>query len=188
MKTKIDAEVWKKVVGYENLYEVSDQGRVRSITRQIVLSPSKSGRYDSVNLSLKRKQATFTVHRLVATAFIHNPMSKPQVNHIDNDPKNNKAENLEWVTISENLLHSYATNGRQSPAKPGEGNGRSKITEADARFIKQNFIPKHPIYGGCALGRRFGISGSQATLIARGQKGGWTHLDEQKTKEEVSPC
>lgn len=56
----------------------------------------------------------YSIHRLVAEAFIENLLNKPQVNHIDGNPKNNAAENLEWVTQSENQLHAYST-GLQSP-------------------------------------------------------------------------
>lgn len=104
-------ENWKNVVGYEGYYEVSDLGNVRSVTRVKrgkVLSPSKRQHgYLGVQLYGKggnaRKFRTFSVHRLVAEAFIPNPENKPEVNHKDEDKTNNRVENLEWVSHKENM-------------------------------------------------------------------------------------
>ena len=118
-------EVWKEIVDYEN-YEVSNMGRVRSVDRIIyqegfgerrlkgkIVKPWDNGSgYLKVCLGSyagpdgKRKHPTEFVHRLVATAFLGNPGNKPQVNHKDRDRHNNNVENLEWVTVSENINHS----------------------------------------------------------------------------------
>jgi hypothetical protein len=112
--------MWKEVAGYEGLYEVSDEGRVRSIDR-VVVYPKGGKRvffgkerkpvsdrvgYLQVQLYVEGTHKTFSIHRLVATAFVDNPYGKPHVNHIDGNKHNNSAGNLEWVTISENLLHA----------------------------------------------------------------------------------
>lgn len=103
-------EVWKPVVGFEGLYEVSSKGRVRSIQfhgkpRNKLLSQSnrKYG-YKQVKLRDWKKGfiVTAQVHRLVAKAFIPNPENKPQVDHIDTVPWNNNLENLRWTTPLEN--------------------------------------------------------------------------------------
>lgn len=110
-------EEWRSIEGYGN-YEVSSLGRVRSkgryvntrsygkrfIEGQIIEGrPNKKrGNYVYVSLCTKSRHKQFKVHRLVAQAFIPNPDSKPQINHIDNDPTNNRADNLEWVTAQEN--------------------------------------------------------------------------------------
>lgn len=112
-------ENWKQVKGYENYYEVSDLGRVRSIharkinddltdktkiMKQRVLS---SRGYYIVNLSRLGKVKTHYVHRLVAEAFIKNDDDeKKYINHIDGNGLNNNVNNLEWVTASENVYHS----------------------------------------------------------------------------------
>lgn len=68
---------------------------------------SRDGRYQAVCLQVDKRQKHFYVHRLIAEAFIPNPLNKPQVNHKDGNPKNNCADNLEWVTAKENIVHAY---------------------------------------------------------------------------------
>ena len=100
-------EIWKPIVGYMDLYEVSNLGRVRSIKNGKVLRGFVINRgYKSITLSNKKKKKAFLVHRLVATAFCENPQGFEVVNHIDNNPLNNNASNLEWVTQKENVYHA----------------------------------------------------------------------------------
>lgn len=112
-------EEWRDVVGYEGLYQVSNLGRVRRMSASFtdtkgrlrhfvgrVLRPQKLRHgYVYVNLWKDNVRKGCTIHRLVAIAFIPNPDNKPQVNHIDGDRANNKVENLEWTTNSENQRH-----------------------------------------------------------------------------------
>ena len=108
-------EEWKDIVGFEGLYQVSNMGRVRSFDQYIdgshgckrlvkgkILKPCKSGRkanpYYEVFLYKEKKRYRVPLHRLVAKAFIDNTENYPCVNHKDEDPSNNKADNLEWCT------------------------------------------------------------------------------------------
>ena len=108
-------EIWRPVVGYEGLYEVSNLGRVRSVDRYYyrlhkgkVLSLSKNANgYLKVVLSCNGKCKTIKVHRIVAEAFLPNPDNLPQVNHKDEDKTNNSVDNLEWCNAKYNL--SYGT-------------------------------------------------------------------------------
>lgn len=110
-------EVWKDIEGYGNRYQVSSEGRIRKKNkdkrsrpfRYLTPNCNNNAGYYRVGLSYKCYHKTLTVHRLVAQAFIPNPNNKPQVNHIDGNKKNNRVENLEWVTVSENGIHASKT-------------------------------------------------------------------------------
>lgn len=123
---------WRPVVGFEDRYLVSNDGRVKSLDMIIkcrgngyrtkkgkILPLHKNNRgYVKVNLCVDNVMRTKLIHRLVAEAFIPNAEGKPQVNHIDGDISNNRIENLEWVSDNENKLHSSISNGgTQRPQK-----------------------------------------------------------------------
>ena len=129
-------EEWRAVAGYEGLYEVSNLGRVRSLGRTItrntrwgtvkpytikprVLKPLHSqGDYCYVHLfGTDGTSTNHKVHRLVAKAFVPNPDNLNEVNHIDEDKDNNRADNLEWVTHIANC--NYGTRNERAAAKRG---------------------------------------------------------------------
>lgn len=107
-------EIWKSVKGYEGLYEVSNTGNVKSLSKNKILNPClhKKG-YMFVTLTKNKKTKHKYVHRLVADAFIENKLLKTQVNHIDGNKTNNKVENLEWCTDEENTKHAYESGLRE---------------------------------------------------------------------------
>lgn len=98
-------EIWKDIAGYEGLYQVSNLGRIRN--NSFVLKPSTQLGYNYVGLWKDNKCKRFRVHRLVAQAFIPNPLNLPQINHKDEDKTNNCIDNLEWCTQKYN--NSYGT-------------------------------------------------------------------------------
>lgn len=108
-------EIWREIKDYENLYEVSDSGKIRSIRNNIILSQyqkidytrNPENRYLRVTLANNGVYKRFFVHRLVGMAFISNPENKPQINHKNNIKSDNRAENLEWVNQSENTQHAF---------------------------------------------------------------------------------
>ena len=112
-------ESWKDIKGYEGLYQISNLGRVRSVDRLDSANHRLKGRikstsirpngYENVILCKNSKSKGYSVHRLVAQAFIPNPENKPQINHIDENKANNKVSNLEWVTRKENINHGNRT-------------------------------------------------------------------------------
>ena len=147
-------ELWKSIKGYEELYEVSNFGNVRSLDRIIksrhngttirkgrVLTPfyeEKKGYYQ-VRLSKNGKNKTFRIHRLVALAFLENPFNYSDVNHKDEVKTNNKVNNLEWCTRKYN--NNYGTKReRTRKAMMGNTNGRKtwyrKGIRHDRDYIK----------------------------------------------------
>ena len=130
-------EIWRPIVGYEGLYEVSSYGRVRSLDRYdnknhfrkgLIMKQNNDGRgYMSVILCLNGKIKKYLVHRLVAQAFIPNPDNLPEVNHKDENPENNSVTNLEWCDHSYNI--NYGTRKdkvRESQLKSGFWTGLSE--------------------------------------------------------------
>lgn len=97
-----DREIWKDIKGYEGLYSVSNKGNIKNLKTNKILAGGNSSGYR--NITLKGK--TYMVHRLVALAFIDNPQNLPQVDHRDENKKNNDVSNLRWVSKSENTRHS----------------------------------------------------------------------------------
>lgn len=118
-------EVWKDVKGYEGLYQVSNYGRVKSIKKDHILKPApRQHGYLGVMLyghggHKTRGFKTFSVHRLVAEAFIPNPHNLPEVNHIDECKTNNSVENLEWITRKGNVNYGTAPKRRAEKARNG---------------------------------------------------------------------
>lgn len=96
---------WNNIKGYEGLYWVSNFGDVRNKRGNILSLKDNGTGYFQVQLSKNGKKRLLLIHRIVAISFIKNPLKKSRVNHIDNNPKNNKVENLEWVTDLENFRH-----------------------------------------------------------------------------------
>lgn len=106
-------EIWKDIQGYEGYYQVSTQGRVRNSRRGKILGASKQGSgYIQTMLSKNAVRSYPLVHRIVAQTFIPNPENKPQINHKNGDKTDNRVENLEWCTMSENLHHRHRVLGQ----------------------------------------------------------------------------
>lgn len=97
--------IWKNVVGFEGLYEVSSTGLIRNRKGKILSPYMHRGRYHKVSLHNARDKRNFPVHRLVAFAFLLNPLGLSDVNHKDLNCTNNNVENLEWLSHEDNYQH-----------------------------------------------------------------------------------
>ena len=94
-------EIWKDIEDYEEYYQISNLGRIRNKKESRILKPSKSGGYYHISLRYGNKKEML-IHRLVAKAFIPNPLNLSYVNHKDENKLNNNVENLEWCTAKYN--------------------------------------------------------------------------------------
>lgn len=172
-------EEWASVYGYEGLYEVSNLGRVRSLLYSTsvgaarILKPhsKKKHGYSHVVLHCNGKARTHMVHRLVASAFLGDPEPGFEVNHINRDPRDNRIENLEYMTHLENIRYrlpgSWAGNG----APYGERNGSAVLTEPQVieirRRLAEGAMQK-------TLAAEYNVSQLAIHKIATGKT--WKHL------------
>lgn len=170
-------ENWKDVVGYENEYQVSNFGRVRSVTKEVnckngcqavkkgkILSLTKRKKgYLCVSLSSHGKSRVIEVQRLVAMAFIPNPNNLPCVNHIDENKENNCVENLEWCS------YSYNNNYGKRKRKASEARINGKLSKKVYQFdLNNELIAEYPSLA--EVKRLHGYDASKISLCARGKR------------------
>lgn len=148
-------EIWKDLKEYENLYQISNLGRVKSLQRrksnynqkgftgtfkliqEKILKPKVDRKgYLYVQLYKNGKSKMFKVHRLVAQTFIPNLRNKPQVNHKDGNKQNNFIDNLEWCTNTENQKHAWKI-GLQKSRFSKNNSKAKKVMQYD---LQGNFI------------------------------------------------
>ena len=161
-------ETWKNIKGYEGLYQVSSEGRVKSLERKDCLgrivkervlktAPNAQG-YPIVCLYVGGRQKLFKVHRLVCQAFHKNPENKPCVNHIDENKTNNCASNLEWCTYEENNNH---------------GTHNERVAKDNSKPVRQ-----YTLDGGlikvwaspCEAGKQGGFDSATISNVANGKR------------------
>lgn len=179
--TAIMQEVWKDIKGYEGYYQVSNLGRVKSLSRVVkryekgrgeviqrrrerILSERDCRGYKTVLLCVGGSNKQKFIHRLVAEVFLDSVEGKDYVNHIDNDPSNNCSINLEWCTAKENA-HHMIKQGRKACVK-GENHPCRKLTEKQVRQIRREYKQ-----GGVTqqqLASKYGVSRSNIGYIVRG--------------------
>lgn len=177
-------EEWRDIVGYEGYYQVSNKGRVKSLDRyidrgagQTLLkgiirkpTPDKDG-YIRISLWGK-KRGMGRVHRLVAHAFISNPKNKPQINHKNGIKDDNRIENLEWATLSENRQHAYDTGLQNGKGVQGEKCNFSKLNKYQVLTIKTLLGSG---FSNIHIAKEMGVTPSNISYIKNGKT--WKHLD-----------
>lgn len=166
-------EIWGPIIDYEDYYEISNLGRIKSLDRTVVytnrnrtqhyksklLTPSKNqDGYFKVSLNKDGKLDVKIIHRLVALAFIPNPENKPQINHIDGNKLNNCVDNLEWNTNIENLNHSYLNNL----------NPNIKLSKDDVILIRNLHSLK--IHTQAEIGKMFNVNKEHINSIVNNKK------------------
>jgi predicted XRE-type DNA-binding protein len=177
----MNTEIWKPVPGFDGRIEASNFGRIRSkdkmkrirdgrmafhAGRIFKANPDRNG-YPVVNVGLKSHAL---VHRLVALTFLPNPEGKPEVNHKNGVRNDNRLENLEWVTGSENTFHAFRVLRRRKVSQPGEAHHNARLNEELVKDIR--VLCKHLSHEQVA--GMFKVSRGQVSRIARGAA--WRHV------------
>ncbi|MBQ3442358.1 MAG: HNH endonuclease [Selenomonadaceae bacterium] len=159
----LPGEIWLPVPDYDG-YQVSNFGRVKSFKcgKQIITKPTTAMNYLQVCFCKDGKKKHFSVHRLVASCFIPNPDSKPQVNHIDGHPLNNHVSNLEWATSTENNRHALDIGLK----KVGQDLYNAKLTNEQVQYIRTNPDSLNTY----ELAEMFGVNKSTINRIQLGER------------------
>lgn len=180
-------EIWKKVVGYEGIYEVSNMGRIKRL-QKLVETVSKDMReggraqgeykhsrllpdrilkgiysdkgYLTVGLTKDGKSKKVKIHRVVAIAFIVNPENKPEVNHLDGNKQNNRLDNLEWVTGEENVKHAIEM-GLTNKFPDG------KLTDIDKQWILDNIVVGSRTHGIMSMVKKYEVRADTIKRLIR---------------------
>lgn len=173
-KEQLENEVWKPIPNYEDLYQVSNIGRVKSIKFDRFLKPSLKKHYLHVSLSKLSKSRHFSVHGLVALAFIGKRPTNKTTNHIDLNKLNNCAYNLEYVTQKQNIRHAKKF-GRM---RKGSEMHNAKLDEKSAALVhilSRFGVVQHEI------AEFLSMSKSSVGDILRGKN--WKHVKPRKQPE-----
>lgn len=176
-------EIWKDVVGYEGLYQVSNFGKVRVLDRAgtgkrmiegRTLKPAMSAGYKCVALTKQGKHKTFKIHTLVCDAFLgKRTNTKIQCNHINGNKLDNRVVNLEYCTRSENGIHAFRVLGRsRAYAVKGEKHGCAKLTNEDVISIRKLYTER--VYSQTELASIFNVRQTSISNIVLRKS--WKHI------------
>lgn len=160
--------MYKKIPNYEN-YSINENGVVINKTGKVKCCRISNKGYFEVNLYSDGVGKSFLVHRLVALAFIENPEKKPFVNHKNGIKTDNRADNLEWVTISENTKHAFEIGLRTATKLFGSKNPNTKLSPFQVNEIKNATGVNQT-----ALSIKYGVSRAQIQRILKGEN--WNYL------------
>lgn len=182
-------EIWKDIKDYPGLYQVSNAGRVKSLshvkrtwkggeylTEERILIPQEAREYLRVNLCNDGDCNLKLVHRLVGIVFVPNPENKPYINHINGNKKDNRACNLEWTTQSENQLHAINVLGA------GSFGEKCHLSKLNARkIIEIKNARKEHGYTYNELSKRYNISISTVWQIVTGKT--WKNIKQHGNEQ-----
>lgn len=180
----MQTEIWKPVKGYESYYEVSNEGNIRTIERIIKLPTHQYLKKQKLLTQFKDRRGYFhvklydgngkckslTTHRIVALTFLNNPKELIEVNHIDHNKHNNCLSNLEWITRSDNIKHSYSF--RDPKTYKGSANKNSKLTESEVINIRKEYKTTKTTYK--QLSNKYNVGITLISYIVNNKI--WTHV------------
>lgn len=170
----LKGELWQDIKGFEGIYWISNFSRIKSQINnnipRLIKTTATHGGYRYVILCNKAKYVK-RVHRLVAETFIPNPFNLPQINHINGVKTDNRLENLEWCTSSQNATHAYQ-NKLRVPTQ-GEINGQSKLTTDDVNKI----LKLRGSISSYKLGQHYGLKHN--TILNIWNNKSWKHIRRQ---------
>lgn len=173
---KLDDEIWKEIEGSNNMYFVSNYGRVKSFRinkeQGEVLSGSFTRGYSRVSMKINGEPCRLLVHKLVAEAFVEKPSDEDLfVIHLDWNKKNNKAENLQWVSKKEMITRMFSEYKRRIKSRGQKIITNSKLKPKDILILKKMIEKGVPQY---KIAQMFCISATQVKRITRGEN--WSHV------------
>lgn len=184
-------EEWRDVIGWEGFYQISSTGRLRSVNRTVIRKngtsqffkskicnqPLKSTGYPAARLSdaASGRRIMPPIHRLVAQAFIPNPLNLPEVNHKDGIKTNPTVENLEWVTSQQNRKHAWdigLRNRSHLPIHRGIEQKTAKLNDDAVRDIRLNYLKNgKPL---TALAKKYGVEKKTIYNVLKNKT--WKHV------------
>ena len=179
----MNKEIWKDISGYEGLYQVSNLGRVKSLEnrsnhkKEKILASHIRNQYYGVTLYKDSHYKNYTIHRLVAEAFIPNPDNLPEVNHKDENKLNNYVDNLEWCNKKYNINYGHGAVNRQIQNRERGLSMGKKVLCVETGVIYSSIIEAY---------RQTGIGQKEIINVCKGKPhyktaGGyhWKYVDEE---------
>ena len=181
----MNKEIWKDVKDYEGLYQVSNLGRVKrlewkrfslgkwqTIKEKVLKQTIGTTGYWHISLNKNGSHNTYKVHRLVARAFIPNPDNLPCINHKDNNPLNNKVENLEWCTYKYN--NNYKDHNKKLSqsrlGKKASDETRQKLRDSNPKMLSVQCIETEIIYKSInEASRKTRVDASAISKVCKGK-------------------
>lgn len=172
MSQELIQEIWKDILDYEGLYQVSNLGRVKSLRfkKEKILKQQKNNyKYLQVNFCKNNNHKTHRTHQLVMLSFkLDKKFDYSEINHIDGNKENNTIDNLEWCTHKENMQHAIENN----LSNKGEKNGMSKLNEQQIRIIRLSY--KNKYFNQTELSKIFNVKSNTISNIINYKQ--WNHI------------